>query len=162
MNNKEVLKYILEIYNITNTKFKKYLNHTNTTINETTNEIIINTDNDKEVFNYEYAGYYDNDSKNWYWAWILPNTISAEDSINNKILNYGLSLNNQDIQSLEYLYKLSFINPIINLKNNIELDNHVALILSVLRNRVQFIYKNKVYLDSSKKKYIINYYYILN
>ena len=162
MNNKEVLKYILEIYNITNTKFKKYLNHTNTIINETTNEIIINHDNNKEVFNYEYAGYYDNESQNWYWAWILPNTISTEDSINNKILNYGLSLNNQDIQSLEYLYKLSFINPIINLKNNIELDNHIALILSVLRNRVQFIYKNKVYLDSSKKKYIINYYYILN
>jgi len=162
MNNKEVLKYILEIYNITNTKFKKYLDHTNTTINDASNEIIMHFSDDTEKFNYEYAGYYNNDNKQWYWAWILPNIQSSSDSINNKILNYVISLNNNDNESLEYLYKLAFINPIIDLKNNIELDNHIALILSVLRNKVQFIYKNKVYLDATKKKYIINYYYILN
>ena len=162
MNNKEVLKYILEIYNITNTKFKKYLDHTNMTINDSSNEIIMHFSDDTEKFNYEYAGYYDNDNKKWYWAWVLPNIQSSSDSITNKILNYGLSLNNNDNESLEYLYKLAFINPIIDLKNNIELDNHIALILSVLRNKVQFIYKNKVYLDTTKKKYIINYYYILN
>jgi len=162
MNNKEVLKYILEIYNITNTKFKKYLDNTNTTINESTNEITMQFNNDTETFKYEYIGYYDSDNKNWYWSWILPSIMCPPDSITNKILNYGLSLNNNDIESLEYLYKMSFINPIINLKNNIELDNHISLILSVLRNKVQFIYKNKIYLDATKKKYIINYYYILN
>jgi hypothetical protein len=162
MNNKEVLKYILEIYNITNTKFKKYINHQSPNINETKNEIIMHFNNDNEVFNCEYMGYYNSDNKNWYWSWILPSIVCLPDSITKKILDYGLSLNNYDKDSLEYLYKSSFINPIINLKNNIELDNHIALILSVLRNSVQFIYKNKVYLDATKKKYIINYYYILN
>jgi hypothetical protein len=161
MNNKEVLKYILEIYNITNTKFKKYIDNQNISINESKDEIIMYHDNEQSIFKCEYAGYYDNIEKNWYFSWILPNIVCSEESINYKLLNYGITLNINSNDSIEALYKQAFINPIINLKNNIELDNHIALIMSVLRNKVQFIYKHILFLDSTKKKYIINYYYII-
>jgi hypothetical protein len=161
MNNKEVLKYIIEIYNVVNTEFKKYIDNQEIFINNQTNQIVMYFDNETETFNYEFAGYYDSTNNNWYWAWILPNNATSIDSITNKILNYGLSINNQIEDSLENLYKQSFINPILNLKNNIELDNHIALILSILQNKVKFIYNHKIYLDATKKKYIINYYYIL-
>ena len=161
MNNKEELKNILDIYDISQTLSKKYLSHKNVTIDDKNNQIIMHFANNDEVFDCEFAGYYDNDTKLWYWAWVLPNITCSETSLSNQIINYGIKLNNNDPSSLEYLYKLLFINPIIKLKNNIELDNHIAVIHSILRNRIKFIYYNKVYLDPNKKKYIINYYYIL-
>ena len=78
-------------------------------------------DNNDEILDCEFAGYYDNDTKLWYWTWVLPNITCSETSLSNQIINYGLKLNNNDPSSLEYLYKLLFINPIINLKIKLKL-----------------------------------------
>jgi hypothetical protein len=79
-------------YDKQNIKYLKYLNTSNITVDREKNTIIF-TDIDDTIFSYEILGIFDNTTRIWMWAWMIPDFMYNETNIVRKLLNYGLKIN---------------------------------------------------------------------
>jgi hypothetical protein len=138
-----------------------------------TNQIVF-YDSDKKILlesNYETLGFYFQTSNIWRWAWSMPTLTKNDSSISRRILNYAFDLE----PTKEYILRSELLNSKILIKNNLQIDIHVAL--SSYLTRKPFIFKLPIGFENSQdgfiaykklfshelyNKFIISYLYILD
>jgi hypothetical protein len=120
---------------------------------------LITFDN-KHEFEYELLGYFDNNAHIWIWAWVLPSIDYTKTILCRDLLNYGLKLEPSTNSAEHYIIKSLLVNSRILLEEYVQLDTYLALISYLLKNKILFIYPRKLYLDESKKNFVIIYYLI--
>ena len=89
-------------------------------------------DKDKKYFfesAYEVLSVYLAKTETWKWSWSLPMTIKKQSFITRKILEYAFNLDSEQ----DFLLKSTLINSKIKIKNNIQLDIHIALAANLCR-----------------------------
>jgi hypothetical protein len=157
----EDLIEIFKVYDLKNLEYNKYIRHQNVTNNKYTNLITMHFDNNETVsFNCEFAGMFDSTTKIWTWSWVMPEYPCYEVSLSYQLLNHAITYYNSNIESLYNFYRSVLTNSHIIFNDELELDNHIAIITYQLRNRIKFIYNHIIFLDNTNTKYIINYYYM--
>ncbi len=149
-------------YDLQSEKYKKYLNTDNITVDRNTNKIVF-TDIDDIEYKYEILGIFDNTSRIWMWAWMVPDYMFNETEIVRKLLNYGLKITPSIVSRVtdDRLYlKTQLVNSRFLLDDNFQLDLHLALSSYLAKDNFKFIYSKKKYLSKDKKIYITIYYLI--
>lgn len=156
-----LIKKSLEYYDSKNLEYLEIINSHNVTINKRTNNIIIYS-GEKEVYSgdFEILGYFDNQSRVWMWGWMLPTLDTDKTIICRYLLDYGLKLEPESNMFEHFLIKSLLVNSRILIQEDSELDVNIALYSYLVKNKHKFIYPRKVYLDDSKKNYIIVYYLV--
>lgn len=152
----DLLIISLSHYDEQKSTWYKFINNNNPTF--TFDTLIFN---DVDQFDYEIMGYYDNNYNIWIWAWVLPEFNETRLELAKTILNYGLNLE-PDINSIEHsILKSMIVNSRIRFEDNIELENFLALISYIVKNKILFIYPRKRYIDSKHSDYVTVYYFIM-
>ena len=138
----------------TNSKIKIKIDHNINEIN-----FIDNDDNNIYKNNFEILGIFDNSNHIWIWGWaIYINNDLIK--ITKDLLNYGLKLEprpGQDITFNSFIKSL-LVNSRILIETDVELNNNIAIIYNLIKNKFSFIYPYKYYLDDNK--FIIYYYMV--
>lgn len=164
MDNKNVNKMIvksLEVFDIQNNKYKKFINSKNTTVNK--DDLTINFNDLSETFNYQMLGIFIPETNVWIWSWMIPNFTSKEIIMTKNLLNYGLkqtkdNLNDQfTVTEMDYL-KVQLVNSRFLINKKFQLESHIAICSYLLKENIKFIYTKKVMLTD--KKFIFMYYLI--
>lgn len=158
LNVSDLIKTAFEYYDNKNLKYKKYIENNNIYLDYNKSTIMFTDLNDE--FKYEVLGIFDNSSKIWIWAWMMPIFSNSKKQISESLLNYGLKLEPKNDPE-EYYLKTQLVNSRFLLEDKIQLDIHLALACYLSRNKFKFLYKKKFFLDKDKKKYLIIYYLIL-
>jgi hypothetical protein len=152
----------LSFYDKKNREYNKYLNLENISIDREKTKIIFN-DNDKE-FNYEVLGVFDNTTNIWMWAWMVPEFMYNETELVRKLLNYGLKITPTSASNIspEKIYlKTEMVNSRFMVKDEFQLQLHLAISCYLSKDNIKFIYSKKKYLNKDKTKYITVYYLII-
>lgn len=158
VNVSELIKNSFEYYDNQNLKYKEFIDSDDIYLDKNKSTIYFNELN--KEFKYEALGMFDNFSKIWVWAWMLPMVDNSKKKISEALLNYGLKLEpKSDIEG--FYLKTQLINSRFLLEDKIQLEIHLALSCYLSRNRFKFLYKKKEYLDKEKKKSLIKYFLIL-
>ena len=153
----------LIFYDNQNKKFKKNIKTTNYTFNREDNSIQF-PDIDKTKYNYEILGYFDNTTNVWLWGWLLPGLTEKEIKTIKELLFYGLKLSRENpkskIDDWEYYLKTQLVNSRFLVKENLQLELHLAIASYLLKDKIKFIYPIKTFLSKEKNKYITRYWII--
>ena len=135
----DLLILSLNYYDNQRLKWFNFINNNDPTF---TFETLIFEDN--KEFDYELMGYYDNTSNTWIWAWVLPEFNETRLELSKAILNYGINLE-PGINSIEHsIMKSMLVNSRIRFDDNIELDNFLALMSYIVKQKILFIYPRKI------------------
>ena len=87
----------------------------------------------------------------WRWAWSMP-TLSKNDTlISRKILNYAFDLE----PTKEYILRSALINSSTLIKNNLQLDIHIALSSYLIKK--PFIFKLPIGFNQNSTDKFISY-----
>ena len=162
MNVSELIKKSLFYYDNKILKYKEYLDNTLADFDKTSNSIIIK-DLDSVIklkAEYEILGIFDNQTKIWCWAWLIPYLNYNETIISRKLLEYGLKLDPDSNTNDHYYIKSQLLNSRITIENSFELDIHLALCSYLIKDLFKFILPTIFYLNSSKTKYITTFYLV--
>ncbi len=117
-----------------------------------------------KVYKYEILGLFENETNIWIWAWMIPDFKFNETLLVKKLLNYGLKIGptqNENLTSDKLYLKTQFLNSRFLLKNDFQLELHLAISLYLIKDNAKFIYPVKVNLNKTKTKYITLYYIII-
>jgi hypothetical protein len=155
-----IVEKALEYYDNKNIEYNKFINIDNIKINRETNTIDFNN---KEL-KYEVLGIFDNTSKVWMWAWMIPEFMYNETNIVRELLNYGLKISpniNSKIPNDRLYLKTQLVNSRFLLEDEFQLELHLAIASYLAKDKFKFIYSKKKYLNKAKTKYIIVYYLIM-
>jgi hypothetical protein len=147
-------------YDKQNIKYLKYLNTSNITVDREKNTIIF-TDIDDTIFSYEILGIFDNTTRIWMWAWMIPDFMYNETNIVRKLLNYGLKINPSIIYTVsdDRLYlKTQLVNSRFLLDDEFQLDLHLSISSYLAKDNFKFIYRKKKFLNKDETRYISVYY----
>lgn len=166
LDNPNILTNIIDkalyYYDVQNNKYNKYLETDNITVDRNTNKILF-TDIDMIEYKYEILGIFDNTTRIWMWAWMVPEFMFNETEIVRKLLNYGLKITPSIVSRVsdDRLYlKTQLVNSRFLLDDSFQLDLHLALSSYLAKDNFKFIYSKRKYLNKDKKKYITIYYLI--
>ena len=120
-------------------------------------------DKDKNLIlksKYETIGFYIPKSKNWKWAWAVSRLNNNSTAQSKKLLSYALDL---DFRK-NYLVKSLLINSNVMMKNNIQLDIHLALYSYKCKKKMIFKYYIHYYspVDINVNSKLYDYSQIIN
>jgi hypothetical protein len=164
MDVNNLIKKSLEYYDKRQTKNKYYWNESDIFIENKENKITIvdskDPNNIKLKSTYEVLGIFDNQTKVWIWAWLLPFLSYNETIISRKLLEYGLKLEPGSNTNDHFYIKSQLLNSRILIEDDIELDIHLALVSYLVKELYQFIIKTDTYYNDEKTKYSTIYYLI--
>ena len=164
MDINNLIKKSLEYYDKQQTKHKYYWNESDIFTETKENKITIvdskNENNIKLKSTYEILGVFDNQTKVWIWAWLLPYLNYNETIISRKLLEYGLKLEPGSNTNDHFYIKSQLLNSRILIEDDIELDIHLALVSYLVKELYLFIIKTQTYYNSEKTKYSTIYYLI--
>jgi hypothetical protein len=151
----------LNFYDTQNNKYKEYLKEDDIVVTREKN--LIKFSNLNKEFKYELLGMFDNTTNIWMWGWMIPDFLYNETNLVRKLLNYGLKISPSVITPIsdEKLYlKTQMVNSRFLLKEQFQLDLHLAIASYLVKDSIKFIYNKKKYLNKDKTKYITVYYFI--
>ena len=122
------------------------------------NEIVI-TNNSRTISNnfpYEILAIFNEETHIWTWSWANYNINSELTIIAKELLNYGLKIehNNNNINMEQLFIKSLLVNSKILIKDDIELTINLAVISSLLKNKIKFIHELKLDKDNFNDKII--------
>ncbi len=155
-NINEYLKDCIDNYYKKINKYDNELRKTPIFINDNTIIKLVFEHEKTKQYKCQYLGYLNLNDNKWYWGWILPvNSLSTR--LCNDLLKYAIELdydnnNKHDIHS--YIKKILLSNSFV-IENIIMLDVLFALINSLLKEQILFIYKNKIEKDNKIECYLI-------
>jgi hypothetical protein len=155
-----IIEKALDYYDNKNIEYSKYINTDEIKINRDSNTININNKN----FKYEILGLFDNTSHVWMWAWMIPEFMYNETNIVRELLNYGLKISptsNTRIPNDRLYLKTQMVNSRFLLEDEFQLELHLAIASYLAKDKFNFIYSKRKYLNKEKTKYIIVYYLII-
>ena len=139
----------------------KYINCKDYTIKDDTIIFYLNSkEGGTTEFEIEYAGVYYNDTHIWSWAWALPNYECDDNSISNRMVNYALHVKAEP-NTYNSFVKSFILTSQMSFDTEFQLNTYIDILLGLLNDNAQFIFRNIIYLDKAKKKYKIDYYYII-
>uniref|UniRef100_A0A6C0ACD5 Uncharacterized protein n=1 Tax=viral metagenome TaxID=1070528 RepID=A0A6C0ACD5_9ZZZZ len=99
----------------------------------------------KKIFDskFEIIGIYENQTKTWSWAWSIPKLPKNKTYTSRKILNYGLDLESDNVESS--FLRAELITGRFRISNLIQLDLHVSVAsyISKIPNIYKYIFKQK-------------------
>jgi hypothetical protein len=164
MHFNNLIKKSLEYYDKQQTKHKYYCNNIDLIVNNKETIITIvdseNINNIKLKTRYEILGMFDNQTKVWIWAWLLPFLNLTETVISRKLLEYGLKLE-PNSNTDDHLYvKSQLLNSRLLIEDSIELDIHLALVSYLVKDLYLFVIPFTTYYNDEKTKYSTIYYLI--
>ena len=121
--------------------------------------------------NYQLLGYFDYQTKIFINAWSLmaPNT-EAYNSLSRQLFDHVYNMqqritvtdyDEEQNNMLQYIHN-QLNNSRILIEDSIELEIYLATISSLLKQRIDFIHYEKIFLNTDETKYIIKYYFIIN
>ena len=153
-----IIKKATEHYDNQNLKYKYIQNNTfkKKELDATKNEIVFTFDDHDETYKYEYLGYNDYKNNIWIWAWVLADFDDYETKECKYLLNYGLKLEPKSTTTDQLLFKGILVNSRIKIVEDIQQEVNLSLYSYLLKNRIKFIFKNKIYEDISSSNKIIN------
>ena len=154
----QMIKKAFEYYDNNMLSNQTFLKSNDILLVNQTNEITFNIN--KETFNYEILGYFDNNNLIWIWSWLLPQYNSTQTKIARELLNYGLKLEPESNVNEHIFIKSLLVNSRISIEDSIQLDTNLAIYSYLSPNKFKFIYPHKIYTDENKKNYITLYYLI--
>jgi len=164
VNLASLVEKALEYYDMKSTKYNKYKDIVDITVNRETGTLKFPDEIDKEIYKYEIIGVFDNMSSIWMWGWMVPEFLYNETLIVKKLLNYGLKINPSVVLKVpdDRLYlKTQFVNSRFLLHDEFQLELHLAIASYLVKDNFKFIYSKKKYLSNDNKKYITVYYFII-
>ena len=157
----DFIKNAFEYYDSVKINYFKYINYKNK--NQDIISDIQNSNDFKFEFNkkiqyakYELLGIFDYDHHIWIWSWVLTHLPNNIIKLSKNLLEYGLKL---DLYNLpEHLFIRSLlVNSRILIESFMDLDNNLAIISYLLKDRILFIYKKKVHFNNAN----FIYYYLI-
>lgn len=164
-NFENLIKSSLKNFDIQAKKYSKYIKTDNVTFDRNNIKITFNETNDK--FNYQVLGTFLPYNNVWLWSWMVPQNTSKEIIMTRRLLDYGLkqSYDNPNLVDNEYDHQISYlktqlVNSRFIIDKKFQLDIHLAICSSLLKENILFIYKKKRYL--TKDTYLVNYFLIYN
>lgn len=164
MDVNNLIKKSLEYYDKQQTKHKHYWYESDIITESNENKVILvdskNENNIKLKSTYEVLGIFDNQTKVWIWAWLLPYLTYNETIISRKLLDYGLKLEPDSNTNDHFYIKSQLLNSRILIEDDIELDIHLALVSYLVKELYLFVIKTETYYNSEKTKYSTIYYLI--
>jgi hypothetical protein len=162
MNLSDLIKKSLFYYDNQILKYKEYSDNTLGDVDQNYNTINIRdlNHNIKLTAEYEILGIFDNQTKIWCWAWLIPYLNYDETIISRKLMEYGLKLEPNSNTDDHFYIKSQLLNSRITIENSFELDIHLALCSYLIKDLFKFILPSISYLNSSKTKYITTFYLI--
>ena len=164
MDVNNLIKKSLEYYDKQQTKYKYYWNDSDIITDNKENKVILvdskNENNIKLKSTYEILGIFDNQTKVWIWAWLLPFLSYNETIISRKLLEYGLKLEPGSNTNDHFYIKSQLLNSRILIEDDIELDIHLALVSYLVKELYLFVIKSQIYYNNEKTKYSTIYYLI--
>lgn len=162
MNVYDLIKNSLKYFDNQTEKYKEIIFDTIPKFNEIDFKISI-TDNKDNILlskHFEILGTFDQQTKVWVWAWMLPYLHLETISLSKKLLDYGLKLEPESNNIDHFYIKSQLINSRFLIENNIELDIHLAVVSYLLKDNHLFIYPYRIYFNKEKTKYQTVYYII--
>jgi len=156
----QTIKKAIEHYDNIKLTYEKFINNQNVKIDELSSEITFITDDENKIFNYEILGYFDNQTNIWIWGWLLSDLKSEHTKICRELLEYGLKLEPSSNSYEHFMIKGLLVNSRIQIEEDVQLDVNIAVYVSLIRNKIKFIYRRKRYIDDTKTKYVTFYYFI--
>ena len=134
----QLIKTALTHFDEQNTTYKNLIKTENINIQMAYDYSDLNMDliifNNKDEFDFELLGYFDNQTNIWIWAWVLPNLDYNKIILSKELLQYGLSLEPSSNSIEHFILKSWLVNSRIILENNIQLENFLALLSYILKN----------------------------
>lgn len=153
-----IIKKATEHYDNQNLKYKYIQNNKNIKVKfkKTKNEVVFIFDDHDETYKYEHLGYNDYKNNIWIWAWVLGNFGDYETKECKYLLEYGLKLEPKSTTQDQLLFKGILVNSRIKIVEDIQQEVNLSLYSYLLKNRIKFIYKHKIYENISSSDKIIN------
>lgn len=110
-------------------------------------------DKEKNLLNsskFEIIGIYENQTKTWSWAWSIPKLPKNKSYISRKILNYGLDLDTDNIDTT--FLRSELITGRFRISNLVQLDIHVSIAsyISKMPRVYKYVYKQSDNIDYIK------------
>ena len=129
-------------------------------LNDNTISFIL--DDKEKTFDFELLGYFDNQANIWIWAWLLSNLNSEQTKLSRELLNYGLKLEPTSNSIEHFFIKSLLVNSRISIEEDIQLETNLAIFSYIIKNKINFIYPRKRYLENSNNtgNYVTFYYLI--
>lgn len=144
----------LELYDLNNSKYTKELNSKIIIKNASSDIEFISDEQIILSAQYQILGYYDYINNIWIWGW-LTHLNSNLISLSKELLNYGLKLDPSDINAEQLYLKTLLLNSRYIINSNVGLDINLSIFSYILKEKILFIYPNKI-----KDLNIIIYYII--
>ena len=149
MDIKNIINKSLLNYDILNEKNKKYINFKKPNIDRSKNKISF----DKDKFNYEVLGIFDNETKVWLWSWLIPSIKQESIEISRYLLDYGLNL------MIDQLFlKTQLTNSRFVLEDSFQLEIHLAICCYISNQNIKFLFPYQLKLTDD---HTITIYYII-
>ncbi len=123
------------------------------------NTITFIIDDKEKIFDFEMLGYFDNQSNIWIWAWLLTNLNSEQTKLSRDLLNYGLKLEPTSNSIEHFFIKSLLVNSRLSVEEDIQLDTNLAICSYIIKNKINFIYPRKRYIDKSNN--YVTFYYLI-
>jgi hypothetical protein len=157
----QTIKKAIEHFDEQNWNYK-YLAHVqNVKFDESDSSItFIKDNNEKEYYNYELLGYFDNPNGVWIWGWVLADFNYRDTPQCKYLLDYGLKLEPKSATLEQAMIKGTLVNSRIKIEEFVQLEINLALYSYLVKDRIKFIYGRKKYLDDKTDKYVTFYYFI--
>jgi hypothetical protein len=161
---KSLIDKAILYYDIHNIKYKKIIKTKHIQINRESNKIIF-PDIDTKEWKYEILGVFDNTTNIWIWGWMVPDFLSNETNIVKKLLAYGLKINpsytDTNIRFDKLYLKTQLVNSRFLLKDEFQLELHLAISSYLAKENFKFIYQKKKYLSANDENKFITVYYLI-
>jgi hypothetical protein len=145
----------LKIYDLSNIKFRKYINQMKLIIQTNGGPIFenIKTGELENVFHSEILGILYDKVNLFFWGWLLPTDNIDNIYLLKLLLNYSISITN--INSNNTYIRSILLNSRIKINNSVELDFLLALVQHILKSNCDFIYPDRVYDKNGNLVYTI-------
>ena len=157
----QTIKKAIDHYDNKKLMYEKFINTQNVKFDELLTEITFNFDDDiSKTFNYEILGYFDNQTNIWIWGWLLSDLKTDLTRLSRELLEYGLKLEPSSNSYEHFMIKGLLVNSRIQIDEDVQLDVNIAIYVSLIRDKIKFIYRRKRYIDENKTKYVTFYYFI--
>lgn len=138
---KEIIITSLDLYDRNNIEYDYIIKSKVDIIKDTNNIMFYSKEDDTVLFkgHYQIAGYYDLTNNIWIWGWLLPIT-NRNTKLARELLEYGLKLDINSINSDQVFIKNLLLNSRFIIKDKIGLEINLAIFSFILKEKILFIY----------------------
>ena len=144
INIKDMIIKSIDLYDKQYIKYLDIINSRSEIIKES-NRIKFYSKDDEILLDakFQFAGYYDPNNNIWIWAWLLPLT-NNNTKLSRELLEYGLKLDINSINSDQIFIKNLLLNSRFIIKDKIGLEINLAIFSFILKEKILFIYPYKI------------------